>query len=430
MRALPFVTVAALAACSDPTPTKLHFVEGEVALGQILCGTSRSGTLTVINTGDAAADVTVVPTLPDVKVTPVDATIPPGEQKIFELAVEMPPIGTPGWKSRGDLRVTTDDAEFLVPLSYETAGVSVSLGRYRTVDFGEFPPSLQGGEYADAYFQTTAVGVELTDVIAAVGPPSSPVFEITSVQSTHVSLRLPGIADLGRHEATLPIRLIGEGLCSPAEMSVDLVGVITSAPVFVNRTVLDLGVVDPCELAQGSVLVSNFGPSSTYSATLYDPSDWLDFQGTPGGDLNGATIGVIATDSAKRPPAGPLDGRVTVTYTGGSKTIPIRGMLLSHTATPANEYLALGDVPTGTTVSRKVTVENTGNTVASVRASGDRATVTPQAVQIAPGGTHDLWVSFTADYPAGTQIGSQVELSFGPSCSAKQLIKLRGGVVD
>jgi hypothetical protein len=430
MRVFPSVAVFAIAACSDPVPTSLHFIEGEVALGQVLCGTSRSGNLTVINTGEAETDVTVVPSLPDVTVTPSFATIAPGDHQVFAVEVAMPRIGTPGWKSRGDLRVMADDTELRVPLTYETAGVSVSPGRYRTIDFGEMRPSPYAGAYGSASLQATAVGAELASVVATVGPPSSPNFEVLTVASNFISLRLAGGEVARRHEGTLPITLTGEGLCSAPQMSIDLVGVVSPNPVLASRTVLDLGQVDACETGWADVTLSNYGPSSTYDATLYDPSGWLSWEGASSGDLHGATVRVRAADNVERPPAGPFDGRVTVSYTGGSKTIPIRGTLLSHTATPSTEYLTLDDVPRGTTVVRKVTVENSGNTVASIEAVGAGATVTPQATQIAPGATRDLWVSFTAKLAAGTEIRSQVSISFGPRCSATEVIKLRGRVVD
>ena len=155
------VPLLGLAACTDdPNPTSLLVVEEEVALGQVMCGWMQSSMVTIVNVGDRAANVAIAASLPNVTVTPPFSTIEPDRDQVFEVAVTLPELGTPGFVSRGDLRVTTGvagEAELRVPVSYETAGVSVTLNSPRTVDFGEIRPSSYSAGYVSLF--ATNVGV-------------------------------------------------------------------------------------------------------------------------------------------------------------------------------------------------------------------------------------------------------------------------------
>jgi hypothetical protein len=418
------VGLFAVAACeSDPGPESLVIVESELALGQVVCGSTRSGTLTVMNPGAAATIVGVAPTLPDVTVAPNVAVIQPGEDQIFNITSRAPRIGTPGFVSRGDLRVMTGKTELRVPLQYETAGVSVTLRGQRTVDFGELRPSFSSAD--GAFIETTAVGVDPAAVVT-VGAPSSPAFEVMSVTGTYVALRLTGGSVPQRHEATLPITVTGEALCTPQDLSVDLVGVVSNEPVRGDNIAFDLGDVDPCGPAGASLNLTSGVPSPGFVATLHHPAGWLAWSGPSSGDVGMTTLTLLAPYGPDRP-AGPVSGTVTFAFTGGgSKTIPIRGTVLDRTATPASD-LELGNVPAGTTVLRQVSIRNTGTSVASMETFGFGVTVTPRATQIDPGGTRDLWVSFEAGH-AGTAIASHVEIDLG--CRSREVINLRGRVVD
>ncbi|HEY5938856.1 MAG TPA: hypothetical protein VIU61_29590 [Kofleriaceae bacterium] len=425
MRLLPSVALVTLAACSDPPPTSLLIVDEEVALGQVFCGSAGSGSVTIVNTGETEADVAIAPTLPRVTVSPELATIAPGEHQTFDVVVKMPELGTPGFISKGDLRVTTVVLEYRVPLTYETAGVSVTLNSPRIVDFGELRPSSYSTSYASLF--ATSAGVPTTGVGVSVGyaPPS---FDVT-VSGTFIGIILAGGPNVRRHEATLGVTITGDHLCTPRQLSLDLLGVVSNEPVLASKTVLDLGDIGACDLASADADLENYGPTSTFTATLDDPSGWLEFWGTPGGNLDGAKLAVGTDSDRPRPPQGPFEASATISYATGSKTIPIRGFVRSHTATPLSRELDLGDVPAGKTVLRKITLRNSGNSVAGAQLTSLNATVTPQAVQIEPEGTREGWVSYTAKNSPGTAIEGNVDILF-PACRGMERITLRGRIVE
>ena len=234
-----------------------------------------------------------------------------------------------------------------------------------------------------------------------------------------------------RHDATLALTVTGENLCSPRNLTVDLAGVVSTENVLADKLALDLGDIGPCSLASAGTSLSNFGPSSDVTATLDDPSGWLEWFGpNPTGSLEGAKVAVATAFGRERPAPGPFEARATIAHANGTKEIPIRGFVHSHTATPANREVDFGDVPADGTTTRRVTLRNSGTRVASISVTALNAIVTPQAMQIEPASTSDLYVTYTAKNPPGTDIAGTVEIRFGQSCSQLETLTLRGRIVD
>lgn len=434
---------------SDPPTFRPPFavLPAQIDLGDADCGGSAAADFSIFNTGGSELRFELAPSDPRVAVSPRTAAVPAGGAVIVQATVQVPAEAAAGEALTAALMVTSNaGGPRAIPLVLRARGAQLSID----------PPQLAFGQ--------RAVGFTSAQPFAVRNTGNAPATVVLSAPGGDFERRLDGASTTGAVSLAPGAIIAGDMRYLPRALGADAAtaAVTVSGPVCGARpTALAIsgeGVAGDGVMVQGGPI--DFGVAGCDAGgqerriRLVNPSEIpapfsAHFLGDDG---NGGYEPFTVTPASGAVPArGALELRVRraalpvpyeprvreetlrIAVALGATTVtdvPVRDDVRSARLEVSADERDFGFLRSGDSVYLPITVTNTGNAVAALRASAPAPLEVVLPLPLPPGATGTAWVLYAPPMsPAQpAPVDGLVSLSTANGCYAPAPLRFRAGV--
>lgn len=415
-------------------------VPDHVAVGSVDCGATATASVTVTNPTSETLTLGASSSLAALTISPATLVIAPGDSGTVTLELAVPGDATPGIEVNGTVTVTgLPDGDQQIPVTYTPNGAVLSLEPAGTLELGNVPQNRTGtGVYTLTNQGTDTVELALGEFDDSAFAASLDATTLAPAGSAEATVTFtPGT--LGAQEAQATLTVTGV-VCGEVPALVAAATVVEPEVVSVTGSPAVFATVacgaEPA--AQTVTLTNDTSEVLTFSAAVpADPQgDEALYTVTPtSGTLEPGAVQDLTITAAATTVLGNHDAVLaietegTALVTAETFEVPLQlsatGAVLELGATA----LDFGYLPSAASLTRTVSVTNTGTTAATVTLGGLEVPFSVEAptTSIAPAASVDIPVTYTA-LQAGVAVADTLTLTGDGLCDPVASVALTAGV--